>query len=115
MSKQGDIRFENAELYEKFMGVWSQILGIKFIEWLDPGKGQSWVDIGCGHGAFTSQIIEKCSPIVCGIDPSSAHIEIAKGRALSVPVNFQIGDAMSLPYESDSFHLGEVLRQFLFE
>ena len=32
MSKQGDIRFENAELYETFMGVWSQILGIKFIE-----------------------------------------------------------------------------------
>ena len=47
MSKKPDsIKFDNAELYEKFMGVWAQSLGTQFIEWLAPTKGQTWVDIG---------------------------------------------------------------------
>ena len=39
-------KFDNAELYEKFMGVWSQLVSTQFIEWLAPAKGQTWVDIG---------------------------------------------------------------------
>ena len=47
MSKKPDsIKFDDAELYEKFMGVWAQSLGTQFIEWLAPTKGQTWVDIG---------------------------------------------------------------------
>ena len=109
MSSTSDsINFDNADIYEKFMGVWSKLLGSQFIEWLAPAKGQTWVDIGCGNGAFTTQIIENCAPSkLCGIDPSNAQIEFAKNRPLALPVNFQTGDAMSLPYNSDSFDIGD--------
>ena len=54
------------------MGVWSQIVGKEFIEWLNPTSGQSWIDIGCGTGAFTAQIADFCSPSqLLGIDASS--------------------------------------------
>ena len=102
------INFDNADIYENFMGVWSKLLGSQFIDWLAPSKEQTWVDIGCGNGAFTSQIIEKCAPTkLCGIDPSKAQIEFAKNRTLALPVNFLTGDAMSLLYESDSFDIGD--------
>ena len=108
-SDQSEIKFEDADLYERFMGVWSQILGLQFIDWMTPAKGKSWVDIGCGNGAFTAQIVEKCAPSkVDGIDPSDAQVEYAKNRALNVPVNFQIGDAMALPYATDSFDIGKL-------
>ena len=66
------------------------------------------MNLGCGNGAFSSQIIEKCSPSkLYGIDPSKAQIEFAKKRFFAQNVNFQTGDAMSLPYKSDSFDTGE--------
>ena len=75
------IVYNNGSAYEKMMGVWSQLLGTQFIEWLNPTNGQSWVDIGCGTGAFTAQIAELCSPIkLLGIDPSEAQIEFARKR-----------------------------------
>ena len=43
---QSEIKFEDADLYERFMGVWSKMVGSKFIEWMSPETGKSWVDIG---------------------------------------------------------------------
>ena len=45
-SDQSEIKFEDADLYERFMGVWSKMVGSKFIEWMSPETGKSWVDIG---------------------------------------------------------------------
>ncbi|HBM53365.1 MAG TPA: SAM-dependent methyltransferase, partial [Deltaproteobacteria bacterium] len=48
------ITFEDGDSYDRMMGVWSQLLGEQFIKWLNPPSGQSWIDIGCGTGAFTA-------------------------------------------------------------
>ena len=45
-SDQSEIKFEDADLYERFMGVWSKMVGSKFIEWMSPAAGKRWVDIG---------------------------------------------------------------------
>ena len=104
---ESEIKFEDADLYEKFMGPWTEMIGSQFINWMSPAKGKSWVDVGCGAGGFAAQIIEKCSPTkVDGIDPSDAQVDFAKKRDFTVPVNFQTGDAMELPYQSDSFDYG---------
>ena len=36
------IVFEDGNAYERMMGVWSQIVGKEFIEWLNPTSEQSW-------------------------------------------------------------------------
>jgi len=56
------IVFEDGNAYERMIGVWSQIGGKEFIEWLKPTSGQSWIDIAFGTGVFTAQIAELCSP-----------------------------------------------------
>ena len=98
------ITFDDGAAYERMMGVWSQLLGKQFIDWLHPAGGLRWIDVGCGSGAFTSQIAELCSPSeVVGIDPSDAQIKFAQNRPVAKPVNFQTGDAMALPFEADTF------------
>ena len=98
------IVFEDGNAYERMMGVWSQIVGKEFIEWLNPTSGQSWIDIGCGTGAFTAQIAELCSPSqLLGIDPSEHQIEFARKRPMAHQVTFQTGDATALACESSSF------------
>ena len=88
------------------MGVWSQLLGEQFIKWLNPPSGQSWIDIGCGTGAFTSQIAELCSPKqLLGIDPAEAQIEFARKRGLQQSAIFQTGDAMTLPCNAASLDI----------
>ena len=78
------IVFEDGNAYERMMGVWSQIVGKEFIEWLNPASGQSWIDIGCGTGAFTAQIADFCSPSqLLGIDPSEHQIEFASKRSMT--------------------------------
>ena len=55
-----------------------------------PGKWLKWLDIGCGTGAFTEQIIENCYPQeVRGVDPSEAQLEFAKNQASRKKAHFQ--------------------------
>ena len=76
----------------------------QFIEWLNPTDGQSWIDIGCGTGAFTAKIAELCSPSkLLGIEPSEAQIEFARKRTITKQAIFQAGDATALPCETSSF------------
>ena len=64
------IRFEDGAAYERMMGVWSRIAGGIFLDWLAARAGLRWVDIGCGSGAFSELLVERCAPAeVQGIDP----------------------------------------------
>ena len=47
------IRFNDGASYERYMGVWSQLAGGAFLEWLAPAPGRPWPDVGCGNGWFT--------------------------------------------------------------
>ncbi len=100
------ITFEDGDSYDRMMGVWSQLLGEQFIKWLNPPSGQSWIDIGCGTGAFTAQIAELCSPKqLLGIDPAEAQIEFARKRGMQQSAILQTGDAMALPCNAASLDI----------
>jgi|TARA_B100001142_G_C14232467_1_gene615953 SAM-dependent methyltransferase len=98
------IIYSDGASYDKSMGVWSRIVGSKFLDWLSPETGQKWIDVGCGTGAFTEQIIESCQPReVQGVDPSEAQLEFARSKASTKKAHFQIGDAMKLPFDDNGF------------
>ncbi|HET9616035.1 MAG TPA: SAM-dependent methyltransferase, partial [Pseudolabrys sp.] len=66
-----EIRFDDGAAYERMMGAWSRLLGEVFLDWLAPKAGQSWLDVGCGNGAFSELIVTRTAPgAVDGIDPS---------------------------------------------
>ncbi|URI11290.1 class I SAM-dependent methyltransferase [Aquincola tertiaricarbonis] len=92
------IRFEDGAAYEAFMGRWSRLAGERFLQFLAPEPGGHWLDVGCGNGAFTELLMQRCAPAsVQGIDPSPAQIAFARQRPGTAGAVFEVGDAMALP------------------
>ncbi len=98
------IRFNDGAAYERMMGTWSRLAGEIFIDWLAPRSGLRWIDIGCGNGAFTELLVERCAPAeVQGIDPSEGQLAFARTRPAARQAEFRQGDAMALPFSEDRF------------
>jgi SAM-dependent methyltransferase len=98
------IRFNDGAAYERYMGKWSQLAGETFLDWLAPKSGLRWLDVGCGNGAFTEMLVERCAPVsVQGIDPSEGQLAYARTRPASRVAQFRQGDAMAQPFPDDTF------------
>jgi SAM-dependent methyltransferase len=98
------IRFDDGAAYEQYMGKWSQMVGEEFLDWLAPEPGWRWLDVGCGNGAFTQTLCERCAPrAVDGIDPSAPQLEFARTRPATRLAHFRQGDAMAQPFADDAF------------
>jgi SAM-dependent methyltransferase len=98
------IRFDDGAAYERYMGVWSRLVGETFLDWLAPPPGLRWLDVGCGNGAFTEMIVGRCAPAsVQGMDPSEGQLAYARARFASGVAQFRQGDAMAQPFPDDTF------------
>ncbi len=98
------IRFEDGAAYEEMMGKWSRIAGDVFLDWLALRARLRCVDIGCGNGAFTELLVQRCAPAEAyGVDPAPAQIAFARNRPAARIAQFHEGDAMLLPFPADKF------------
>jgi SAM-dependent methyltransferase len=98
------IRFDDGAAYERYMGKWSRLAGETFLDWLAPQSGLRWLDVGCGNGAFTEMLVERCAPLsVQGIDPSEGQLAFARTRPAARIAQFRQGNAMALPFPDDTF------------
>lgn len=88
------------------MGKWIRLVGATFLDWLDPKPGLRWLDVGCGNGAFTELIVDRCAPAsVHGIDPSQEQLLHARTRTALRGAQFLHGDAMAQPFPDKTFDL----------
>jgi ubiquinone/menaquinone biosynthesis C-methylase UbiE len=98
------IRYDDGAAYERMMGTWSRAAGEIFLDWLAPSRGLRWIDVGCGTGAFTELLVERCAPVeVEGVDPSEAQLSFARARPVGQIAKFQRGDAQALPFPEAKF------------
>ncbi|MGA3003332.1 MAG: class I SAM-dependent methyltransferase, partial [Acetobacteraceae bacterium] len=98
------IRFDDGAAYDQGMGRWSLIAGTVFLDWLAPGPGLRWIDVGCGSGAFSELVALHRAPAeIQGVDPSEAQLAFARTRPATQSAVFQLGDAMALPFLDDRF------------
>ena len=80
------------DLYDdKHSFVWK--LGTSVIELLDPKPGERILDVGCGLGQLTAQIVDSGAEVV-GVDSSAAMIDEA--RRTRPDIEFQLGDVQCL-------------------
>jgi trans-aconitate methyltransferase len=96
--------FGNAKSYEAYVGRWSRFVAAEFIDWLGIASGQTWLDIGAGTGILSQVILQKASPTrVVGIDLSPELIEYARQQLHDERLEFRIGDAQNIQFESPEF------------
>lgn len=98
------IRYDDGAAYERMMGVWSRLAGETFLDWLAPRSGLRWIDVGCGNGAFTELLVERCTPAeVQGVDPSEGQLAFARTRPAARVAQFRRANAMALPFAAGTF------------
>jgi SAM-dependent methyltransferase len=98
------IRFDDGDAYQRGMGAWSHLAGQVFLDWLAHPRGLRWIDVGCGNGALTELVVQRCAPVeMQGIDPSEAQLDYARLRPGARGTEFTLGDALALPFEAHRF------------
>jgi SAM-dependent methyltransferase len=90
-------------LYERFMGRWSALIAREFLAWLAMPSACSWLDVGCGTGTLTRQILETYQPKeITAVDSSTEFISYAQQSIAKSAVRFVVGLAQSLELDSNS-------------
>jgi ubiquinone/menaquinone biosynthesis C-methylase UbiE len=103
MTEPGQM-FSDGKTYERMMGRWSKLAGRIFLDWLDPPKNLNWIEVGCGNGAFTEELIARGAPrAVSAVDPSPGQLDFARTRLAAKLAQFSLGDALALPFPDRSF------------
>ncbi len=106
----------SADAYGRFMGRYSEPLAIQFAEYAGVSPGQRALDVGCGPGALTAQLVERLgADAVAAIDPSAPFVEATRARCPGVDV--RSGDAEHLPFADDNFDvvLAQLVVHFMTE
>jgi len=104
MAEEQAALWASGAAYESYVGRWSRAVAREFLDWLNVPTDAGWLDAGCGTGELTKAILETQSPSrVVGIDPSEGFIAFAREHVEDQRVEFDVGDAMSLPYDEEKF------------
>jgi SAM-dependent methyltransferase len=109
----GDRLWSAGEAYEPYVGRWSRLVAAEFVGRLGVAPGARWLDVGCGTGALSGVVLDRCDPAsVVGVDPSEAFLTYARRRVTDPRAEFRQGDAQALPigdHELDTVVSGLVL------
>lgn len=91
-----------AESYDAFMGRYSVPLAPQLADLAQVRAGQRALDVGCGPGALTAELVSRLGPDgVAAVDPSEPFVAAARARNPGVDV--RRASAEALPFEDGSF------------
>ena len=105
-----------ADLYDRFMGKYSVLLSPQLADFAAVSRGQRALDVGCGPGALTSELVARLGPAaVSAVDPSQSFVAAARERNPGVDV--QEAAAERLPFRTGMFDatLAQLVVHFMAE
>ena len=91
-----------ADAYDRFMGRYSTLLSPQMAELAGVEAGQRALDVGCGPGALTSELVSRLgAKSVSAVDPSESFVAAARARHPGVDV--RQATAEDLPFAAGEF------------
>jgi SAM-dependent methyltransferase len=100
----------DADAYLRFMGRFSEPLAVSFADLAGVSPGQRVLDVGCGPGALTAELVRRQGAArVSAVDPSESFVAAVRQRLPGVDV--RLAAAEELPFPDGSF--GVVLAQLV--
>ncbi len=91
-----------ANAYDRFMGRYSAPLAPAFADFASVVEGLRVLDVGCGPGALTDELVTRVGPgTVAAVDPSETFVRAAQERNPTIDV--QQATAEQLPFEDSTF------------
>lgn len=79
----------------------------ELLKWAGITKAEKILDVGCGIGGSSLYLAEKFGAEATGITLSPVQANRAKerSRVAQISANFQVADALNMPFEDNSFDL----------
>ncbi|MGH2428688.1 MAG: class I SAM-dependent methyltransferase [Candidatus Limnocylindria bacterium] len=92
----------SAVAYDRFMGRYSTPLAGQLADFAGVQQGQRALDVGCGPGALTGELVARLGPeLVVGVDPSEPFVVAARERHPGVEVRQSAAE--DLPFSDGEF------------
>lgn len=104
----------DASAYDRFMGRFSRPLAAKFVALAHVAAGQRALDVGCGPGALTEELVARLgSAAVSAIDPSEAFVAAVRSRQPDVDVRCGVVEALPFPDNQFDLALAQLVVHFM--
>jgi SAM-dependent methyltransferase len=103
-----------ADAYDRFMGRYSVLLAPQLAVLADVVAGQRVLDVGCGPGALTTELVGRLGPAaVTAVDPSEPFVAAARERHPGVRVEHASAEHLPFPDEAFDAALAQLVVHFM--
>jgi SAM-dependent methyltransferase len=102
------------EAYDRFMGRYSAPLAPLLADLAGVAVGQTAVDVGCGPGAMTGELVRRLGPgSVSAVDPSPPFVEAIRKRYPGVTVEEARAEQLPFPNQVFDAALAQLVVHFM--
>jgi SAM-dependent methyltransferase len=103
-----------AEAYARFMGRYSTLLSAPFADFAGVHPGQRALDVGCGPGALTAELVRRLgAEAVAAVDPSPPFVLAVSERHPQVDVREAVAEDLPFPDSSFDIALAQLVVHFM--